>query len=87
MFGLFLVSSKYCLGNCHRHIHPLKCVGGLLGGALGRMFGGSPHFLFILYSIGQIDVQMFIVRAGCYPQLTNEHCEVLFIHKCSCVYK
>ena len=24
-------------------------VGGLLGGALGRMFGGSPQFLFVFY--------------------------------------
>ena len=24
-------------------------VGGLLGGALGRVFGGSPQFLLVLY--------------------------------------
>ena len=24
-------------------------VGGLVSGALGRMFGGSPHFLFVFY--------------------------------------
>ena len=31
--------------------HPLKCVQWvvLLGGALGRMFRWSPHFLFVLY--------------------------------------
>ena len=31
--------------------HPLKCVQWvvLLGGALGRMFGGSPQFLFVFY--------------------------------------
>ena len=31
--------------------HPLKCVQRvvLLGGALGRMFGGSPQFLFVFY--------------------------------------
>ena len=64
--------------------HPLKCVQWmvLLCGALGRMFGGSPHF-----SIGQIDVKMFVVRAGWCPQLTNEHCEILFIQKCWCVYQ
>ena len=33
------------------HYHPLKCVQWvvLLGGALGRMFGGSPQFLFVFY--------------------------------------
>ena len=33
------------------HHHPLKCVQYvvLLGGALGRMFGGSPQFLFVFY--------------------------------------
>ena len=35
-------------------IHVYLCfemcaVGGLLGGALGRMFGGSPQFLFVFY--------------------------------------
>ena len=31
--------------------HPLKCVQCvvLLGGTLGRMFDGSPHFLFVFY--------------------------------------
>ena len=31
--------------------HPLKCVQWvvLLGGALGRMFGGSSQFLFVFY--------------------------------------
>ena len=34
-------------------MHPLKCVQWvtvvLLGGALGRMFGGSPQLLFVFY--------------------------------------
>ena len=32
-------------------VHPLTCVQRvvLLGGALGRMFGGSPQFLFVFY--------------------------------------
>ena len=31
--------------------HPLKCVQwvALLGGVLGRMFGGSAQFLFVIY--------------------------------------
>ena len=35
----------------HTRLHPLKCVQWvvLLGGALGRMFGGSPQFLFVFY--------------------------------------
>ena len=33
------------------HGHPLKYVQwvALLGGALGRMFGGSPQFMFVIY--------------------------------------
>ena len=33
------------------HHHPLKCVQWVVlwGGALGRMFGGSPQFLFVFY--------------------------------------
>ena len=42
------------------------------------------HHSSCLSSIGQIDTKMFVVRAGWCPQLTNEHCEVLFFHKCSC---
>ena len=32
-------------------LHTLKCVQWvvLLGWTLGRMFGGSPHFLFVFY--------------------------------------
>ena len=40
------------------------------------------HHISCLSSIGQIDVKMFVVRAGWCPQLTNDNCEVLFIHKC-----
>ena len=47
-------------------------VSSLLGGAFGRMFGGSPHFLFVFYRP---------------DRHTNEHYEVLFIHKCSRVYQ
>ena len=36
------------------------------------------HHISCLSSVGQIDVEMFVVRAGWCPQLTNEHCEVLF---------
>ena len=57
-------------------------VGGLLGGALGQSLAG--HHISCLSSIGQIDVKIFIVRAGCYPQLINEYCEVLFIYTCLC---
>ena len=60
-------------------------VGGLLGGALGRMFGGSPQFLFVFYRPDRR--KMFVVSAVWCPQLTNEHCEVLFFHKCSCKNK
>ena len=38
------------------------------------------HHSSCLSYIGQIDVKMFVVRAAWCPQLTNEHCEVLFIH-------
>ena len=36
---------------CSHDNHPFKCVQWviLLGGALGRLFGGSPHFLFVFY--------------------------------------
>ena len=66
--------------------HPLKCVQWvvLLGVALGRMFGGSPQFLFVFYRPD--GREMFVVSAGWCPQLTNEHCEVLFFHKCSCLF-
>ena len=48
---------------------------------IGRMFGGSPQTVSsCLSSIGQIYMKMFVVRAGWCPPLTNEHCEVLFIH-------
>ena len=42
------------------------------------------HHSSYLSSIVQIDVNMFVVSAGWGPQLNNEHCEVLFVHKCSC---
>ena len=29
---------------------------------------------------------MFVVSAGWCPQLNNEHCEILFFHKCSCCF-
>ena len=45
------------------------------------------HHSSCLSYMGQIDVTIFVVRAGWCPQVTNEHCEVLFIHKCSCVYQ
>ena len=52
--GMFIMSYVYVcsvqvLKTCIHH--PLKCVqwGVLLGGALGRMFGGSPQFLFVIY--------------------------------------
>ena len=61
-----------------------KCaVGGLVrAGRSVECLAG--HHISCLSSFGQIDVKMFVVRAGWCPQLTNEHCEVLFIHKCSC---
>ena len=33
----------------HKKHTKIVAVGGLLGGALGRMFGGSPPFLFVFY--------------------------------------
>ena len=60
-------------------------VGGLLCGVLGRMFGGSPQILFVFY---WPDKRENVRRkVGWCPQLTNEHCEVLFSHKCACVYQ
>ena len=54
----------------------------LLGGALGRMFGGTPHVLFVFYR-PDIDVKMFVVSV---LNLQNKHCEVSLIHKCSCFF-
>ena len=59
-------------------------VGGLLGGALGRMFGGSPQFL--LSSIGQIDVNIFLVRAWC-PQLTTNIVKFYFSIDAPVIFK
>ena len=66
---------------------PLKCVQWvvLLGGRSVVCLAG--HHSSCWYHIGQIVVKMFVVRAGWCPQFTNEHCEVLFIYKCSCVYQ
>ena len=44
------------------------------------------HHISCLSYIGQVDVKMFVVRAGWCPQFTSEHCEVLFLHKCSCFF-
>ena len=64
-----------------KHNHPLKCVG-LLGGELGRMFGGSPHFLFVFY---RSDRRENVRNESRMVSSTyNEHCAVLFIHKCFC---
>ena len=46
---------RHIIFQCHgfsvSHPHPLKCVHWpvLLDAALGRMFGGSPQFLFVFY--------------------------------------
>ena len=66
--------------------HPLKCVQWvvLLGGRSVECLAG--HHISCLPSIGQIDLKMFVARAGWCPQLTNEHCEVLFSHICSCFF-
>ena len=65
----------------HTYNHPLKRVRWVVLRSVDCLAG---HHISCLSSIGQIDVKMFVVRAGWYPQLTNEHCEVLFIHNCSC---
>ena len=69
--------------------HPLKSVQWvvLLGGALGRIFGGSPHFLFVFYRPDRREHSRSESRmlTAC-PQLTNEHREVVFVHKCSCFF-
>ena len=72
------------------HNHLLKYVKWvvLLGGALGRMFGGSPHFLFVFYRPDRRENVRSESRmvSSTSNLLTNEHCEVLFIHKCSCFF-
>ena len=44
-------NSKHDNGNMCPLVSPLEmcAAGGLLGGALGRMFGWSPHLQFVLY--------------------------------------
>ena len=50
-FNLFPMSCLAWTFLIDHHWHPLKCVQWvvLLGGALGRIFGGSPPFLFVFY--------------------------------------
>ena len=45
-------------------------VGGLLGGALGRMFGRSRQFMFVNRPYTR-DEEVFVVKAGWCPQLTT----------------
>ena len=83
--GVIIRVASDCFSICS--CRPLKCVqwAVLLGWRSVECLAG--HHNSCLSSIGQTDVKMFVVRAGWCPQLTNEQCEVLFIHQCSCVYQ
>ena len=72
--------------HAHADIHPMECVKWvvLLGGRSVVCLAG--HHSSCLSSIDQIGMKMFVVSAGWCPQLTNELCEVSFVHKCSCFF-
>ena len=59
-------------------------MGGLLGGALGRMFGGSPQFMFVFYRPDRREniLSLRMMVSSTY----NEHREVLFFQNAPVIF-